>query len=197
MPALSRLPPLNGRPVRCPRCSSGESKVIDSRVTSGGAERQRRRECGVCGERFTTWERMADALPQVVKRSGDRTAFDPGRLRRSILKAIEKRPVTAADVDTAVGRIRERLPLAGEGEILSARIGEWVMNELRALDPVAYVRFAAGRRRFVDMSELPDLRAPPREGEDDGKDGGEAGRSASRPDRAQTPGPQLPLVPRE
>ena len=179
--------------MRCPRCSSGESKVIDSRVASGGAERQRRRECGVCGERFTTWERMADVLPQVVKRSGDRTAFDFGRLRRSILRVIEKRPVTAAEVDSAVGRIRERLPLAGEGEILSACIGEWVMDELRALDPVAYVRFAAGRRRFVDMSELADLRGPRREDEDDG----EAGRPASRPTRVPDRGPQLPLAPRD
>ncbi len=176
--------------MRCPRCSSGESKVIDSRVASGGAERQRRRECSACGERFTTWERVADALPRVVKRSGDRTAFDPGRLRSSILRAIEKRPVTAADVDAAVGRIRQRLPLEEEGEVLSARIGEWVMDELRALDPVAYVRFAAGRRHFVDVSGLPAVRGPPRDDDD-------AGRSASRPARPGGRGPQLPLAPRE
>ena len=144
----------------------------------------------MCGERFTTWERVADALPQVVKRSGDRTAFDPGRLRSSILRAIEKRPVTAADVDAAVGRIRRRLPLAEEGEVLSARIGEWVMDELRALDPVAYVRFAAGRRRFVDATELAAMREPPR-------DDGDAGRTASRPARPEARGPQLPLAPWE
>ena len=176
--------------MRCPRCSSGESKVIDSRVAPGGAERQRRRECSVCGERFTTHEKVADALPQVVKRSGDRTAFDPARLRSAILRAIEKRPVTAADVDAAVGRIRQRLPLEEEGEVLSARIGEWVMDELRALDPVAYVRFAAGRRHFVDVTGLPGVREPPR-------GDGDAGRSGPGPARPEARGPQLPLAPRE
>ncbi len=176
--------------MRCPRCSSGESKVIDSRVAAGGAERQRRRECSACGERFTTWEKVADALPQVVKRSGDRTAFDPGRLRSAILRAIEKRPVTAADVDAAVSRIRQRLPLEEGGEVLSARIGEWVMDELRALDPVAYVRFAAGRRHFMDVTGLAAMRGPPRDDDD-------AGRSVSRPARPEARGPQLPLAPRE
>ena len=177
--------------MRCPRCSSADSRVIDSRVAAGGAERHRRRECNVCGERFSTHEKTATALPQVVKRSGDRAAFDPERLRGAILKAIEKRPVTAADVDTAVHRIRQRLPVEEGGEVLSARIGEWVMEELRALDRVAYVRFAAGRRSFV---ELGDLAA----GAD--RAGGEAptGRPAPAPaPRAAPDGPQLPLAPRE
>ena len=176
--------------MRCPRCSSGKSQVIDSRVASGGAERHRRRQCSDCGERFTTYEKVADALPQVVKRSGDRTAFDPGRLRSVILRAIEKRPVTAADVDAAVNRIRQRLPLEEDGEVLSARIGEWVMDELRALDPVAYVRFAAGRRPFV---ELADLTA------DLDRSRGEAPPAppGSRRTGPETRGPQLPLLPRE
>ena len=144
----------------------------------------------MCGERFTTHEKVADALPQVVKRSGDRAAFDPARLRSSILRAIEKRPVTAADVDAAVGRIRQRLPLEEGGEVLSARIGEWVMDELRALDSVAYVRFAAGRRHFVDVTGLPAVRGAPRDDDD-------AGRSASRPAQPEARGPQLPLAPRE
>ena len=157
--------------------------------------RHRRRECSKCGERFSTYEqaayeKAADALPQVVKRSGDRATFDPGRLRSAILRAIEKRPVTAADVDAAVNRIRQRLPLEEGGEVLSARIGEWVMGELRGLDPVAYVRFAAGRRRFVDVAELPDRREPPRDEED-------TGRSAPGPSRPEARGPQLPLAPRE
>ena len=176
--------------MRCPRCSSGKSQVIDSRVASGGAERHRRRQCSDCGERFTTYEKVADALPQVVKRSGDRSAFDPGRLRSAILRAIEKRPVTAADVDAAVNRIRQRLPLEEDGEILSARIGEWVMDELRALDPVAYVRFAAGRRPFVDLADLaanPD-RSP---GESPPE------RPGSRRTGPEARGPQLPLLPRE
>ena len=157
---------------------------------AGGAERHRRRECGECGERFTTWEKVADALPQVIKRSGDRAAFDPGRLRGAILKAIEKRPVTAADVDAAVDRIRQRLPLEEGGEVLSARIGEWVMDELRALDPVAYVRFAAGRRRFVDVT---DLAAAPRSVRGDPP----AGRTGPGAAGGETRGPQLPLAPRE
>ena len=144
----------------------------------------------MCGERFTTHEKVADALPQVVKRSGDRAAFEPARLRSSILRASEKRPVTAAEVDAAVGRIRQRLPLEEGGEVLSARIGEWVMDELRALDPVAYVRFAAGRRHFVDVTGLPAIRGAPRDDDD-------AGRSASRPARPEARGPQLPLAPRE
>ena len=176
--------------MRCPRCSSGKSQVIDSRVASGGAERHRRRQCSDCGERFTTYEKVADALPQVVKRSGDRTAFDPGRLRSAILRAIEKRPVTAAEVDAAINRIRERLPLEEGGEVLSARIGEWVMDELRALDRVAYVRFAAGRRPFVDLAELPATAEPPRIE-------AATGRSGARTAGAEARGPQLPLAPRE
>ena len=176
--------------MRCPRCSSGESKVIDSRVAAAGAVRHRRRQCTDCGERFTTYERIADAFPQVVKRSGDRAAFDIGRIRSSILRAIEKRPVAAADIDEAVGRIRRRLPLDEGGEILSARIGEWVMEELRALDPVAYVRFAAGRRPFVELADLPaGPDRPP----------GEPGTPRPAAERAdpQSRGPQLPLVPRD
>lgn len=182
--------------MRCPRCSSADSRVIDSRVEAGGAERRRRRECGDCGERFSTLERAAEALPQaveprVVKRSGDRAAFDPGRLRGAILRAVEKRPVTAADVDAVVGRIRRRLPLEAGGELLSARIGEWVMEELRGLDRVAYVRFAAGRRRFVELAELPGAAADRARGEVP------AGRPAPGPSRAEPDGPQLPLAPRE
>ena len=181
--------------MRCPRCSSGESRVIDSRVASGGAERQRRRQCEACGERFTTHEKVADALPQVVKRSGDRAAFDAGRLRGAILRAIEKRPVTAADVDAAVNRIHQRLPLEEGSEILSARIGEWVMDELRALDRVAYVRFAAGRRPFVELAELPGRPGPPDAAPHRGE--AAAARPASRPAAPEARGPQLPLAPRE
>ena len=176
--------------MRCPYCSSGKSKVIDSRPVADGAERQRRHRCEACGERFTTHEKVADALPQVVKRSGDRAVFDPGRLRSAILRAIEKRPVTAADVDAAVGRIRQRLPLEEGGEVLSARIGEWVMEELRALDRVAYVRFAAGRRPFVELAELPGT-PEPRGAE------APAGRSGAGTAAAEARGPQLPLAPRE
>ena len=184
--------------MRCPRCSSGESKVIDSRVAAGGAERHRRRECSACGERFTTWEKAAEALPQVIKRSGDRVAFDPGRLRGAILRAIEKRPVNAADVDAAVNRIRQRLPLEEGGEVLSARIGEWVMDELRALDRVAYVRFAAGRRPFVDLAGLPALADQARgEARREGRGEAAAERPGSAPAAPEARGPQLPLAPRE
>ena len=166
--------------MRCPRCSSEESKVIDSRVAPDGADRRRRRECSACGERFTTYEKVAETLPQVVTRNGDRAAFDPGRLRSGILKALEKRPVAGADVEAAIGRIRRRLPSEEGGEVLSARIGEWVMIELRALDPVAYVRFAAGRRRFVDAADFPAV----------------PDRLESEPAPAES-GRQLPLIPRE
>ena len=176
--------------MRCPRCSSGESRVIDSRIGAGGAERHRRRECTACGERFTTYEKVAEGHPQVVKRSGDRAAFDFGRIRSAIRKAVEKRPVAAADVEAAVDRIRRRLPLEEGGEILSARIGEWVMEELRTLDRVAFVRFAAGRRRFVDLADLPATPDRPRNEDAPGRSRSE------RPDREER-GPQLPLTPRE
>ena len=176
--------------MRCPRCTSADSKVIDSRVAAGGAERHRRRQCNDCGERFTTWEKAVDELPQVVKRSGDRAAFDSGRIRNAILRAIEKRPVPAAEVEAAVRRIRRRLPLEEGGEVLSARIGEWVMEELRALDRVAYVRFAAGRRRFVDIDDLSALREPA-DGEPPPTRAGPDARSQ------ETWGPQLPLAPRD
>ena len=141
-------------------------------------------------------ERAEEALPRaveprVIKRSGDRAAFDPERLRDAILKATEKRPVTAAGIDDAVRRIRRRLPLEEGGEVLSARIGEWVMEELRGLDRVAYVRFAAGRRRFVELAELPGAAADRARGEVP------AGRPAPGPSRAEPDGPQLPLAPRE
>ena len=176
--------------MRCPRCSSGKNQVIDSRVAAGGAERHRRRQCNDCGERFTTYEKIADALPQVVKRSGDRTAFDFGRIRSSILRAIEKRPVAAAEVESAVDRIRRRLPFEEGGEIVSARIGEWVMEELRTLDSVAYVRFAAGRRAFVDVADLP-------VGSD--RAHGEPGFRRPAAERTVPEGrsPQLPLVPQD
>jgi len=180
--------------VRCPRCSSGRSQVIDSRVASGGAERHRRRQCNDCGERFTTYEKTADAFPQVVKRSGDRAAFDFGRIRGSILRAIEKRPVAAAEVEAAVGRIRRRLPLEEGGEIPSARIGEWVMEELRALDRVAYVRFAAGRRRFMDLAELPAAAERPDAGPESGIESGRPARNRPDPEPRDT---QLALVPRD
>ena len=176
--------------MRCPYCSSEKSKVIDSRLAADGAEKRRRHECRSCRERFTTYERVAEALPQVVKRSGDRVAFDFGRIRSAIRKAIEKRPVTAADVDSAIGRIRRRLPLAEGGEIPSARIGEWVMAELRHLDPVAYVRFAAGRRRFVDLAVLSVVENRP--AGDPAPD-----RSGREPPPPGERGPQLPLLPRE
>lgn len=137
---------------------------------------------------------MADALPQVVKRSGDRTAFDAGRLRSAILRATEKRPVTAANVDDAVSRIRQRLPLEEGGEVLSARIGEWVMEELRALDRVAYVRFAAGRRPFFELDHLPGAAGLPRGEDAAGRSGTSPGSAPRGPD---TRGPQLPLAPRE
>lgn len=178
--------------MRCPRCSSADSRVIDSRVEAGGAERRRRRECNRCGERFSTFEKTAVSLPQVVKRSGDRAAFDPERLRGAVLKAIEKRPVTAAEVDAALHRIRRRLPLEEGSEVLSARIGEWVMEELRTLDRVAYVRFAAGRRRFV---ELGDLAAGADQARSDPPAGGRP--ASGGPSGAEPRGPQLPLAPRE
>jgi transcriptional repressor NrdR len=137
--------------MRCPFCSADETRVIDSRLSEDGGSVRRRRECEVCGERFTTFERAELKLPQVIKSDGRREAFSEDKLRGGMTRALEKRPVDAAAVDKAIGRIRQRLLTSGERELKSRAIGEWVMEELKELDPVAYVRFASVYRSFQDL----------------------------------------------
>ena len=127
---------------------------MDSRLLAEGATVRRRRRCPACRERFTTYEKAEESLPRVVKRDGARTDFDVERVRVGILKALEKRSVPAPAVEAAIGRIRRRLPRGAEREVTTRQLGAWVMNELRALDHVAYVRFASVHRRFEDVTEF-------------------------------------------
>ncbi len=138
--------------MRCPFCGAEDTRVIDSRPAGEGAQVRRRRECTECGERFTTYERVELVLPRVVKRDGKREPFDEDKLRAGMLRALEKRPVATEQVEAAVERVKRRLRETGEREVSSRDIGEWVMEELRGLDQVAYVRFASVYRSFQDVN---------------------------------------------
>ena len=129
---------------------------MDSRLADDGAQVRRRRECTVCKERFTTYETAEIAIPRIVKNDGTRAVFDERKLRSGMLRAIEKRPVPSDAVEAAVGQIKRRLMRAGEREVPSRAIGEAVMDALRDLDQVAYVRFASVYRSFQDVSEFRD-----------------------------------------
>ena len=137
--------------MHCPFCNALDTKVIDSRLTDDGSQVRRRRECTVCNERITTYETAEVSLPRVIKRDGERCAFDPEKLRAGMLRALEKRPVQTADIDAAVSRLLKKIRACGEREMSSQTIGEWVMIELRAMDQVAYVRFASVYRSFKDI----------------------------------------------
>ena len=142
--------------MRCPFCSADETRVVDSRLSDDGDSVRRRRECEVCGERFTTFERAELRLPQVIKSDGRREPYNEKKLNNGLSRALEKRPVDTDAVEKVIGRIRHKLMASGEGEIASRKIGEWVMEELRDLDPVAYVRFAPVYRSFDDLNAFRD-----------------------------------------
>jgi len=142
--------------MHCPFCTHQQTKVIDSRLAGEGTQIRRRRECLECGERFTTFETAELVLPRVVKRDDSRQPFDQNKLRAGIERAIEKRPVGSDEVEAAINHITHKLRVAGEREIPARMIGELVMEELRALDEVAYVRFASVYRRFQDLEEFRD-----------------------------------------
>jgi transcriptional repressor NrdR len=138
--------------MRCPFCGAPETKVNDSRLTSEGNSVRRRRECLTCSERFTTFETAELVMPRVVKRDGSREHFDEEKLRRGFMRALEKRPVDTDAVEEAIHRIIHRLRASGEREVNFRLIGELVMEELRELDEVAYVRFASVYRSFQDVN---------------------------------------------
>lgn len=138
--------------MRCPFCGAQDTKVVDSRLSGEGEQVRRRRKCGVCHERFTTFETAELNLPRVVKRDGSRAPFDGRKLRSGMMRALEKRPVGTEQIDTAMWRIQRRLMSSGETEVPSLLIGELVMDELRQLDQVAYVRFASVYRKFEDVA---------------------------------------------
>lgn len=138
--------------MHCPFCSHEETKVIDSRLAGEGQQIRRRRECLSCGERFTTFETAELLMPRIVKSDASREPFDEQKLRNSMLKALEKRPVASEAVDAAVAHICHRLRTLGEREVASRMVGEFVMEELHHLDEVAYVRFASVYRSFQDVN---------------------------------------------
>jgi len=147
--------------VRCPFCDDLENRVIDSRLSKEGEVIRRRRECLKCQRRFTTYERIEEFLPMVVKKDGRREPFDRLKILSGLKKACEKRPVSIQTLEEVTGRIEKKIQEMGETEIPSKVVGEEVMRELRELDQVAYVRFASVYQEFKDvnqfMSELKDL----------------------------------------
>jgi transcriptional repressor NrdR len=140
--------------MHCPFCGHEETKVTDSRLTGEGLQVRRRRECQACGERFTTFESAELVMPRLVKRDDRREPFDESKLRAGMTRALEKRPVSAEAVEEAIGRILHVLRSSGERELPSSRVGQLVMDELRQLDEVAYVRFASVYRSFQDIEEF-------------------------------------------
>lgn len=140
--------------MRCPFCGAQDTRVVDSRLSQEGDQVRRRRECGECKERFTTYEVAELNLPRVVKSNGNREPFREDKLRAGILRALEKRPVGSDRIEAAITRIKKRLLASGEREVPSRLIGESVMNELAGLDHVAYVRFASVYRSFQDVNEF-------------------------------------------
>ncbi len=142
--------------MRCPFCGNMDTKVIDSRLAGEGMQVRRRRECIACADRFTTYESPELLMPRIIKSDGTREPFNEDKLLTGVLRALEKRPVDTESVEAGIGRIQHRLQACGEREIPSLQLGEWVMDELRNLDQVAYVRFASVYRSFQDVSEFRD-----------------------------------------
>ena len=142
--------------MRCPFCGNMDTKVIDSRLAGEGMQVRRRRECVACGDRFTTYEAAELLMPRIIKSDGTREPFNEEKLLTGVLRALEKRPVDTESVAAGISRIQHRLQACGEREIPSRQLGEWVMDELRNLDQVAYVRFASVYRSFQDVSEFRD-----------------------------------------
>jgi len=149
--------------MKCPFCGFADTKVIDSRLGKEGNNIRRRRECAECERRFTTYERVEDTLPLVVKKDGRRESFDRLKVIAGMQRACEKRPVSISTIEKAVDRIELSLQESGEKEVDASRIGTAVMEALHAIDEVAYVRFASVYRQFKDinefMAELKDLLA--------------------------------------
>ena len=140
----------------CPFCAADDTKVIDSRLVADGGQVRRRRECVSCRERFTTYEAAELVMPRVIKQSGSREPFNEEKLRDGFQRALEKRPVSVEAVETELGQIKNQLRATGEREVDSRVVGELVMEALKRLDQVAYVRFASVYRSFEDLAEFRD-----------------------------------------
>ncbi len=140
--------------MHCPFCNADDTKVIDSRLVSDGHQVRRRRECLVCHERFTTFEMAELVMPRVIKSNGIREPFNEDKLRNGIQRALEKRPVSTELIEQSINRIKSSLRATGEREITAKIIGNLVMEELKQLDKVAYIRFASVYRSFEDIREF-------------------------------------------
>lgn len=140
--------------MHCPFCGADDTKVIDSRLVANGDQVRRRRECVDCKDRFTTYELAELLMPRVIKQDETREPFDEEKLRTGLLRALEKRPVSIEQIEAALSQIKRFLQGTGEREISSRLIGEKVMEQLRSLDDVAYVRFASVYRSFQDLNEF-------------------------------------------
>jgi transcriptional repressor NrdR len=143
--------------MKCPFCSAADTQVVDSRVSEEGDSIRRRRRCGSCDKRFTTYETVELRMPSIVKANGIREEFDTDKLRTGFVRALHKRPVPTEYVDAAIERITQKLLALGEREIASRRIGEMVMRELYRLDKVAYIRFASVYKDFQDPEDFRDV----------------------------------------
>ncbi|CAN7468265.1 transcriptional regulator NrdR [Acidovorax sp. LjRoot129] len=140
--------------MKCPFCSHLETQVVETRVSEEGDFIRRRRQCGACDKRFTTYERPEVSFPAIVKKDGRRIEYERGKLQGSFNLALRKRPVSTTQIDSAIERIEEKLLNLGQREVMSARIGELVMRELKKLDKVAYIRFASVYRSFEDIDDF-------------------------------------------
>jgi transcriptional repressor NrdR len=143
--------------MKCPFCSHSETQVVETRISEEGDFIRRRRQCGACEKRFTTYERPEVNFPAIVKKDGRRVDYDTNKLLASFNLALRKRPVSMEQISTAIERIEEKLLNLGQREIASTRLGELVMRELKKLDKVAYIRFASVYRSFEDIDEFKTL----------------------------------------
>ncbi len=140
--------------MKCPFCGAADTKVIDSRLVTEGEQVRRRRECTECSERFTTFEGAELVMPRLIKSDGIREPFNEDKLKAGVSRALEKRPVSIEQIDSIIIRIKQRLRATGEREVASRLVGEAVMEELKAVDQVAFVRFASVYRSFQDIEEF-------------------------------------------
>lgn len=138
----------------CPFCSAVDTKVIDSRLVSDGHQVRRRRECLACHERYTTFETAELLMPRIVKRDGSREPFNEDKMRNGLIRALEKRPVSVEQVELSINKVKSHLRATGEREVSSEMLGNIIMEQLKELDKVAYVRFASVYRSFEDIREF-------------------------------------------
>lgn len=138
----------------CPFCSANDTKVIDSRLVSDGHQVRRRRECLACHERYTTFESAELVMPRIIKRDGSREPFNEDKMRNGLVRALEKRPVSTEEMELSINKLKSKLRATGEREVSSEMLGTIIMDQLKSLDKVAYIRFASVYRSFEDIKEF-------------------------------------------